>query len=66
MATQPRCGPQPHQVVLGYTGHNNGIIRGVAKDPAAMEKFLIKIMDHYEKAKETSAESTNKQAKESK
>jgi hypothetical protein len=35
--------------VLGYTGHKNGVIKGTAKDPAAMEEYLIKIMDHYEK-----------------
>ncbi len=39
----------PFQIVLGYTGHNNGIIKGIAKDPTAMEKYLIKIMDYYEK-----------------
>ena len=42
----------PFQIVLGYTGHNNGIIKGVPKDPAAMEKFLIQTMQHYEKQKQ--------------
>ncbi len=42
----------PFQVVLGYTGHNNGIIKGIAsvKD---MEKFIQKIIDHYEKQQST-------------
>jgi len=59
----------PFQVVLGYTGHNNGVIRGVAKDPAEMEKFLIKVMDHYDnklkasKASQKTTKTTHKGTK---
>jgi hypothetical protein len=41
----------PFMVVMGYTGHTHAIIRGIPNDPAEMEKFLIKIMDYYEKKK---------------
>ncbi len=40
----------PFQIVLGYTGHNNGIIKGIAKVDD-MEKFLQKIIRHYEEKK---------------
>jgi len=50
----------PFQVVLGYTGHNNGVIRGKAKDPAEMEKFLIKIMDFYENKKKAAGTKNTK------
>jgi len=50
----------PFQVILGYTGHNNGVIRGVAKNPADMEKFLIKVMDHYDNKHTTSKVSQKK------
>ena len=56
----------PFQVVLGYTGHNNGIIRGVVKNPVEMEKFLIKVMEHYEKSKNSSIKSTQNKQKEHK
>jgi peroxiredoxin len=39
----------PFMVVMGYTGHTHAIIRGVPKDPAEMERFLLKIVAHYEK-----------------
>ncbi len=39
----------PFMVVMGYTGHTHAIIRGIPNDPADMEKFLIKIVAHYEK-----------------
>ena len=38
----------PFMVALGYTGHTHAIIRGVPKDPADMEKFLLKIVAYYE------------------
>ena len=50
----------PFQVVLGYTGHNNGVIRGRATDPAAMEKYLIKIMDYYDKKTKETGKKTDK------
>jgi thiol-disulfide isomerase/thioredoxin len=37
----------PFQIVLGYTGHNNGIIKGISK-LKDMEKYLAKIIEHYE------------------
>ncbi len=42
----------PFQIVLGYTGHTNGIIKGVPKDPAEMKKFLLQTMQYYEKQKQ--------------
>jgi peroxiredoxin len=39
----------PFMVAMGYTGHTHAIIRGIPKDPAEMEKFLIKIVAYYEK-----------------
>ena len=39
----------PFMVVMGYTGHTHAIIRGVPKNPADMEKFLLKIVQYYEK-----------------
>jgi len=48
----------PFQVVLGYTGHNNGIVKGKADDPDEMEKFLIKILEHYELKKKAQTQPT--------
>jgi len=41
----------PFMIALGYTGHTHAIIRGVPKDPADMEKFLLKIVAYYEHQK---------------
>ena len=41
----------PFMVALGYTGHTHAIIRGIPKDPAEMEKFLLKIVAYYEDKK---------------
>ncbi len=50
----------PFQVVLGYTGHNNGIIKGIAKIDD-MERFLQKIIDYYEKKGKQNQRETKKQ-----
>jgi len=52
----------PFMVAMGYTGHTHAIIRGIPNDPAQMEEFLMKIIDHYEKKKNTEANAskTNK------
>jgi peroxiredoxin len=51
----------PFMVVMGYTGHTHAIIRGVPKDPAEMETFLLKIVAHYEK-KRASSDANKSQA----
>jgi peroxiredoxin len=48
---QPKKEGLPFMVVMGYTGHTHAIIRGIPKDPADMERFLLKIVAYYEKKK---------------
>jgi len=47
----------PFMVAMGYTGHTHAIIRGIPTDPTDMEKFLIKIVAHYEKKSDPKNES---------
>ena len=48
---KPKKEGLPFMVVMGYTGHTHAIIRGVPKDPADMEEFLMKVIAYYEKKK---------------
>jgi len=56
---KPKKEGLPFMVAMGYTGHTHAIIRGVPKDPADMERFLIKIVDYYEKKKNNNVNDTN-------
>jgi thiol-disulfide isomerase/thioredoxin len=50
----------PFMVAMGYTGHTHAIIRGIPNDPADMLKFLIKIVDYYEKKNAAEKENPKK------
>ncbi len=48
---KPKREGLPFMVVMGYTGHTHAIIRGIPNDPADMERFLMQVIDYYEKKK---------------
>ncbi len=50
----------PFMVALGYTGHTHAIIRGVPNNPADMEKFLLKIVEYYEKKSDPKTKASKK------
>ena len=50
----------PFMVAMGYTGHTHAIIRGIPKNPADMEKFLMKIVAYYEKKSEPKTKAPKK------